>query len=201
VQCGNINDVHEITRYWLEASKGSKHQWVVCSDEIGQHWKGALPDAVDPSHDTIRHRVLWGNLMAGGGGVEWYFGYKFAHSDLSCEDWRSRDKLWNQTKTAIDFFHNHLPFHEMTAADELTADIEDYCLAKPGEVYAVYTPAGKKVSIVIGSGNYFVSWFNPRTGGDLTVGEITSVTGPGIVSAGSPPVTDGKDWVCLINKN
>jgi hypothetical protein len=89
----------------------------------------------------------------------------------------------------------------MSAADELTADKEDYCLAKPDEVYAVYTPAGKKVSIVIGRGNYRVSWFNPRTGGELADGEITTVTGPGVVSAGNPPASDGKDWVCIIKKN
>ena len=53
----------------------------------------AKPDADDPSHDEVNGPVLWGNLMAGGAGVEWYFGYKFAHSDLNCEDWHSRDAL------------------------------------------------------------------------------------------------------------
>ncbi len=95
-----------------------------------QHWKGALPDEIDPAHDTIRYKALWGNLMAGGAGVEWYFGYKFAHSDLSCEDWRSREKLWEQTKMALDFFHNNLPFTEMENGDELTSENNDYCLAK-----------------------------------------------------------------------
>ena len=75
IQCGNIDEVHDDAKYWLKQSTDSLHQWVVCLDEIGQHWKGALPDAVDPAHDTIRYKVLWGNLMAGGAGVEWYFGY------------------------------------------------------------------------------------------------------------------------------
>ena len=38
---------------------------------------------------------LWGNLMAGGAGVEWYFGYTFPHNDLNCENWRNRDHMWD----------------------------------------------------------------------------------------------------------
>ena len=56
---------------------------------------------------------LWGNLMAGGAGVEWYFGYNFPHNDLNCESWRSRDHMWDLTRYALEFFHNHLPFAQM----------------------------------------------------------------------------------------
>jgi hypothetical protein len=199
IQCGNVNDVHEDAKYWLSQSKDSLHKWVVCIDEIGQHWKGALPDEIDPAHDTIRYKALWGNLMAGGAGVEWYFGYKFAHSDLSCEDWRSRDLLWDQTKIAIDFFHNNLPFTEMVNSDELTSDKNDYCLAKSGEIYAVYLPEGKPTSIDLAAGTYNVKWFNPRTGGPLADGDTDKISG-GRTSTGNPPFIDGKDWVCLIRK-
>ena len=198
IQCGNVDDVHDDAKYWLKQSTDSLHQWVVCLDEIGQHWKGALPDAVDPSHDTIRYKVLWGNLMAGGAGVEWYFGYKFPHSDLSCEDWRSREKLWEQTKVALDFFHNYLPLSEMQNADEITNDNNDYCLAKEGEIYAVYLPDGKATGIKLPEGQYTVHWFNPREGGDLLTGTIKSVSGGGIVTTGNPPLEDFKDWACII---
>ena len=197
IQCGNVNDVHEETKKWLTRSKDSLHQWVVCQDEIGQHWKGALPDAVDPAHDTIRYKVLWGNLMAGGGGVEWYFGYMFAHSDLSCEDFRSRDLLWDQTRIALDFFHNHLPFNEMISSDELTDDKDDYCFAKPGEIYVVYLPFGKATNITIDPGSYLVHWFNPRTGAFSTSDKLEKVS-PGKISTGTPPVEDGTDWVWLL---
>ena len=200
VQCGNVNDVHEDAKYWLNRSQDADHPWVVCTDEIGQHWKGALPDAVDPGHDTIRYKVLWGNLMAGGAGVEWYFGYMYQHSDLSCEDWRSRDRLWDQTRIALDFFHKHLPFTEMQSEDELTKDKNDYCLAKEGEVYAVYLPEGKAADIMLSEGKYSISWYNPRTGGDLLVGNVKTVKGSGFVSTGYPPGQEGKDWVCLIRR-
>ncbi len=198
IQCGNVDEIHEDAKYWIQQSQDSSHPWVVCLDEIGQHWKGALPDEIDPAHDTIRHKALWGNLMAGGAGVEWYFGYMYPNSDLSCEDWRSRDKLWDQTRTALDFFHKYLPFTEMNSADELTKANNDYCLAKTGEVYAVYLPEGGQTEILIPPGSYSVKWFNPRSGGALMTGTVETMNGGRFVSAGKPPEDNGKDWVCLI---
>jgi len=198
LQCGDINEVHDDVLCWLETSRDSDHPWVVCIDEIGQHWKGALPDVIDPGHDTIRHKVLWGNLMAGGAGVEWYFGYSYPHSDLNCEDWRSREKLWDQTKRALDFFNLHLPFSEMKNADEITKDTDDYCLAKEGEVYAVYLPEGEATDIMLPEGNYMINWYNPRIGGELLQGNVKTITTRGYTSTGDPPEKDGKDWVCLI---
>ncbi len=200
IQCGNVNDIHEDAKYWIDQSGNSHHQWVVCIDEIGQHWKGAMPDAVDPAHDTIRYRALWGNLMAGGAGVEWYFGYQYPHSDLSCEDWRSRDLLWDQTKIALDFFHRHLPFSEMKSADELTKGTDDYCFAKTGEIYAVYLPEGGSADILLPAGSFEVKWFNPRTGGDLLPGKTNLISGAGFASTGVPPGDEEKDWVCLIKR-
>jgi hypothetical protein len=200
VQCGNIDEIHEDAKYWIRKSAGAGHNWVVCIDEIGQHWKGAMPDEFDPAHDTIRHKVLWGNLMAGGGGVEWYFGYNYPHSDLSCEDWRSRENLWEQTKIALDFFHEHLTFTEMESADELTRQQDDYCLARDGSVYAVYLPEGKPADILLPEGNYNITWYDPRSGGELQNGTLTTVTGGGYRSTGNPPGNDSKDWVCLIRR-
>ncbi|MGE5418904.1 MAG: DUF5060 domain-containing protein, partial [Chloroflexota bacterium] len=163
IQCGDVDDVHEETRYWVNKSGGAGHQWVVNLDEIGPSWKGAMPDSFDPAHDTIRHKVLWGNLMAGGAGVEWYFGYKYPHSDLGCEDWRSRDMLWDQTRLAVDFFRNNLPLEDMNSADELTEE-GNYCLAKANELYVVYLPEGKQSTLKVPAGSYDIQWFNPRTG-------------------------------------
>jgi len=201
VQCGNINEVHEDAKYWIRRSGESGHQWVVCIDEIGPHWQGAMPDAMDPAHDTIRHKVLWGNLMAGGGGVEWYFGYKYPHNDLNCEDWRSRNILLDLTRYALDFFHRYLPFSEMESADELTQNQDDYCFAKKGSVYALYLPNGKAADILLAEGNFNIAWYNPRSGGELANGTITTLTGGGYRSTGHPPGDDRDDWVCLIRSN
>jgi hypothetical protein len=200
IQCGNIDEIHYDAIYWLKQSADSGHSWAVCLDEIGPASKGAMPDSFDPSHDTIRYKALWGNLMAGGAGVEWYFGYKFPNSDLSCEDWRSREKLWEQTKVALDFFHKYLPFNEMKNADELTKDQTDYCLAKEGEIYAIYLPEGKATDVHLPEGQYAFNWFNPRDGGDLMQTSVNKITVNGFISTGNPPVNDGKDWVCLIKR-
>ncbi len=91
MQIANPARVHERVLHWVDASEEAGERWVVCLDEIGPHWQGVMPDADDPDHDTVRTHCLWGSLMAGGAGVEWYFGYRFAHNDLGLEDFRSRE--------------------------------------------------------------------------------------------------------------
>ena len=54
----------------------------------------------------------------------------------------------------------------------LTNDKNDYCLAKEGEIYAVYLPEGKATDIKLPEGQYTVQWFNPRDGGDLLTGTV-----------------------------
>ncbi|MDA3821510.1 MAG: DUF5060 domain-containing protein [Bacteroidales bacterium] len=200
IQAGNPKDSHLSTLKWVNDSEASGDPWVVCIDEIGQHWKGALPDAVDPAHDTIRKYVLWGNLMAGGAGVEWYFGYKYVHADLNCEDWSSRDILWDQTRIAREFFLNNLPLQEMKNMDHLVKNA--YCLAKENEVYAVYYLGEgiSKIDLSKTKGNYNVQWYNPRKGGDLFDGTIKKVQGGRWVDPGQPDGTLDTDWACILRK-
>ena len=201
LQIGNIYQVHEDTKKWLDLSQDSIHPWVVCTDEIGPASKGALPDKLSPMHDTIRREVLWGNLMAGGAGVEWYFGYRHPHNDLNCEDWRSRDNLWDLTRHALEFFHEHLPFHQMENMDSLTTSKKTYCLGREGEIYVVYLKEGGSTDIRLNDGNdYQTFWYNPREGGDLLKGELIHVSGKAPASIGEPPEDPDKDWVCLIER-
>jgi hypothetical protein len=194
------NDTHRQTLKWVEASVKAGRPWFVSLDEIGPAHTGVKPDAADPGHDEVRAKHLWGNLMAGGAGVEWYFGYKFPHNDLNCEDWRSRDRMWDQTRCALEFFHKHLPFPRMAGADELTSSANDYCFARPGEVYAIYLPSGGTTDLDLGTAaaTFTVQWYNPREGGPFNKGTVATVTGPGKVSVGEPPRDTGKDWVALV---
>lgn len=200
LQLGSMGGVHSETIKWLNDSAAAGRKWVVTLDEIGPASTGVVPDAVDPSHDAVRKQALWGNLMAGGGGVEWYFGYSYAHHDLTCEDWRSRDAMWDQTRIALEFFQQHLPFHRMRHADALTSATNDYVFASPGEVYAVYLPTGGTTQLDLGSctGTFSVRWYNPRTGGALQTGSTASITGPGQVSLGQPPSEGSQDWAALV---
>lgn len=200
MQTHKPKDVHDRVLKWLDASAEAKRQWVVCQDEIGPADVGAKPDKDDPEHNEIRAQVLWGNLMAGGAGVEWYFGYKFDHADLNCEDWRSRDILWDQTFYALDFFQKYLPFTEMKSLDELSTNEEDYVFAN-GDTYVIYLPKvlDTKINLTDNPGRFSVKWYNPREGGALQKGSLKKLKGGQEVSIGSPPDTE-KDWVCLIQK-
>jgi len=202
------NDTHSETIKWLDRSVSAGRRWFVCLDEIGPPHTGVKPDKDDYWHDDVRKKHLWGNLMAGGAGVEWYFGYNFPNNDLTCEDWRSRDHLWDLTRYALEFFHQHLPFVEMTHNDQLTTNKDDYCFAKPSQVYAVYLPSGGTTDLDLGksSATFSIQWYNPRIGGPLQTGTVTDISGPGAVSIGYPPADDDKsarraadkDWVVLI---
>lgn len=202
LQVGNPEDVHKVTKRWIDDSFNGGKQWIVNIDEIGHHTTGAKPDIDDPDHDIIRREVLWGNLMAGGSGVEWYFGYEYIHNDLTCEDWRSRNNLWDQTRFALEFFQNNLPFSEMYSMDSLTERKDDYVFAKPGNTYVIYLPKQNHTSInLIGHpGKYSVKWFDPKNGGDLINGKLEFVDGDDIVSFGQAPSNNVKDWLVLLQK-
>ena len=201
VQTGDPTYVHADTIKWITRAAGSGHPWVVASDEIGPADVGVVPDSFDFNHDRLRKEVLWGNLMAGGAGVEWYFGYAYPHNDLNMEDWRSRDNMWNLTRHALTFFRQYLPFSQMSSNDSLTSNAGDFCLAAPGQIYAIYMPQGGTTDLDFGASTstFNVRWFNPRTGGGLYNGTVTSLSGPGPKSIGAPPMEATSDWVALVS--
>jgi len=187
------------TRVWVDKSQQRDRAWVVCFDEVGPAGEGVVPDSVDPNHDQMRTQALWGGLMAQGGGAEWYFGYDHPHSDLDCEDFRSREIMWRQTDIAAQFFQRHLPFERMQHANFLTTQNGAKALALAGERYALYLPAGGHADLDLGSSSetFDVGWYDPLAGGDLQVGQVTQVTGPGFVFLGNP-LDPTRDWACLV---
>ncbi|MCW5515553.1 DUF5060 domain-containing protein [Muriicola sp. Z0-33] len=206
----DISKVHEEVKKWNEASRASGKQWIVSSDEQG-HWKvgvtvdedfsgshGSEPD----NRTSVRHKVLWGTLMAGGFGVEYYFGTQTGETDWSSENWRSRATKWEDAKLAYDFFTSYIRFWEMDSYDELTPYTQDYCLAEIGETYVVYLPGGSTTEIDLTniSGNFTVQWFNPRSGGHLSNSDITTISGGGLRTIGQPPGDINLDWVALIQR-
>ena len=199
MQIGNPMKVHQRIKKWVNESEEAGKRWVVNLDEIGPAFKGVMPDSHDASHDTIRQHCLWGTLMAGGAGVEWYFGYRFPHNDLNLEDFRSRHNWWMQSAIATDFF-SQLPVESMKNTNELITVKGGYCFSNPGEIYIVYLPSGEAdCSLKIDSEKSFsVSWFNPREGGEMQHGSINQVKGPGSVILGNPPGNIKDDWVVVV---
>ena len=199
----DFSNVHPMTLKVLNESKAKGKIWAVACDEPGDHRHSLIPDTEDPYHDNARKNGLWGAMMAGAWGTEWYFGYEHPHSDLSCQDYRSRDLFWDQGKICLDFFNNNnIPFWEMESNDVLISSEGDYVLAKAGKSYVVYLKNGGESTLDLGNWDtsYSIQWYNPRKGGELQRGKLKSIHGPGIGSLGQPPTEKNKDWVVWVTK-
>jgi len=189
--------VHDETLKWRKLSRSRGRPWVVCSDEIGPADTGVKPDQVDPTHDRIRKQVLWGNLMAGGGGVEWYFGYNYPNNDLNCEDWRSRSNLWKQSRIAIEFFQENLPYYRMEPADQLVSPQSNYALVDEENLLVVYIPSGGASSIKLNPLNtYRLYWFDPVSG-ELMNEDTTRYTGKIDLNFKIKNRDTRQDWVAV----
>ena len=209
---------HQRTLKWIRLSAAAGKPWVVANDEQNSASHGAPPDTGYEGYegkdnegvtvqtvDDIRRYTLWGNLMAGGAGVEYYFGYRLPQNDLIAEDYRSRDKSWDYCRIALDFFRQ-LPLAEMSNANALIGNSADdnskYALAKAGEVYLVYLPecGTTRIDLTDAEGEFSVQWLTPRDGGTSAAGSVESVTGGRSVSLGQAPADRNQDWAVLLRK-
>ncbi len=194
-------DVHPRVLKWRIKSDSTGKPWALAVDEPGKAKYALLPDEEDPEHDLARANALYGTLFAGGYGVEWYFGYSSPHSDLTCQDFRSRDLFWDQNRHARYFFENYLAFWRMEPHDDLVIDGDSFCFAAPDEVYAVYIkPGTETTSLNLGSTGkeYHLRWYDPRNGGELQEGSIPSLKANGTATLGYPPENKGMDWLVLL---
>lgn len=213
--------VHQRTLQWLRASAKAGRLWVVANDEQGSANTGVPPDlgfeGFDgklkdgkkvQTTDDIRKYTLWGNLMAGGAGVEYYFGYQLPQNDLICEDFRSRDQSWDYCRIALTFFKEQsIPFWEMANANALIGNERDdnskFCFAKKGEAYLVYLPQGGTTHLDLtddAGGSFSVQWFNPRTGGSLQDGSVTTLKSGTKNELGNAPSDAEQDWLIVVKK-
>ncbi|MEZ5403873.1 MAG: DUF5060 domain-containing protein [Bryobacteraceae bacterium] len=198
---GSMRNYHREAVVLRKLSAAAGRKLVIFGDEQQPANKGVVPDADDPRHDEPRIHGLWGNLMGGGGGVEWYFGSNYPHMDINCEDFRSRDVLWTQTRLALDFFRQRLKFWEMEPRDEMVSTgAAARVLVQGDQTIAVQLPAGGETRLLLPRAAYRIQWFNPRDGGPLAKGTVETVQGPGERSIGLPPADTADDWVALLEK-
>ena len=215
IQTRDVMDTHRYVVHWLHESAKAGRPWVVANDEQDLGSTGTPPDPgfggyvqkEGPTIDQIRKYALWATLMAGGAGIEYYFGYKHPENDILCENWRSRDKTWDYARYAHEFFiENKIAFWRARCADGLVSnskhDNTRYCLAETGSWYLVYLPEGGTTELDLSQadGTFTVQWFNPRSGGKLMDGSVTRVKGGGTVSLGNPPSDKGEDWLVLVRE-
>ena len=211
--------IYPQTVKWIERSRAHGREWPVFIDEPGIAWQGLEPDDQQPNNQGIMRKfALYPNLMAGGSGVEWYFGYDRPHSDLTCQDWRTRDQFWDIARYSIEVM-GQLPLAEMHPRNELlNVNAGDaYCLAAEGNTYAVYFREWRASTIDLREhpGTYMVRWFNPRTGeGPLSGSELREryprrrvasideivVDRDDVSRIGPAPYDHHDDWLVVLNR-
>jgi hypothetical protein len=92
----------------------------------------------------------------------------------------------------VDFFTS-FDWWKTEPHDELVNN-KNYCLAKPGEVYAVYLPRGGDVTVQVVPGNYSAAWWDPLTGKKIPIPQI----GVNRSSWTSPQAPANGDWALLL---
>lgn len=199
-QVSDRTTVNAEVQKWRALAAAKGRDWLITMDEIGKWDIGALPDSLDPTdHESLRRHALWGHLLGGGAGVEWYFGAKYPANDLASEDWRLRESLWKQTAIALDFFHAHLPYWDMQPCNVLVDRKDAYCLGKTGEIYTVYLlDGGTAIIDVGGSGDSYTISYHDPVSGNRVPGEVAVVTENGQLILTAPSATEGKDWIVLL---
>ena len=72
----------------------------------------------------------------------------------------------------------------------------NYCLAKPGEIYAVYLPSGGNVTVRMLPGHYVAAWWNPTMGEKTALPLINVKTS----SWSSEQASGISDWALLFQR-
>ena len=149
------------------------------------------------SADTLR-RTAWDIVMAGG------YQTTGETARRGTNVWPDKGGGWmngrgDDTMTMlqgyarlVDFFTS-FEWWKTEPHDEL-ADHGNYCLAKPGDTYAVYLPKGGKVTIHLLPHRYQAAWFNAVTG------EWTAPAPIEGSSWTSPEAPSVNDWALLIRR-
>ena len=159
-----------------------------------------------------RRGKLWPAYMAGGGGFEWYVqmdgaGHSFDHR---IENFHDMDVALRWTAIARKFLET-LPLLEMAPNHDVCTSSQGgdiYVLAKPGELYAVYTDrheADLTLDLSGCKGTFEIRWLDPRSGGDLMAGSVKTVQGGGKRNIGFAPEQPykkaaDKDWACMVRR-
>jgi hypothetical protein len=149
------------------------------------------------SADTLR-RTAWDIVMAGG------YQTTGETARRGTNVWPDKGGGWmngrgDDTMTMlqgyahlVDFFTS-FEWWKTEPHDELV-DHGNYCLAKPGDTYAVYLPKGGKVTIHLLPHRYEAAWFNAITG-EWTA--LAPIEGSSWTSLEAP---SANDWALLIRR-
>lgn len=192
------SEAHSLVTKWVSESKSANRPWVVSVDEPGTAEEGLRPDS-DDNYDEARE-VLWTTLFAGGDGIEWYFGYGYPNSDLTADDWRSRDRFWDQHRYALQFIRS-LPVRTMAEDDDRLSGESGRVFSDGSTTFALYLPdGGTNAALDLPPGSYSIEWYDPRNGGNRQVGTKSEAEGGSSTAIGAPPADTNRDWVGVVSE-
>lgn len=170
------------------------------NEEYGyeDHYPKHAPAPPGDSADVLR-RVAWDIAMAGA------YGTAGETARRGVNIWPDTGGGWingrgDDTMTMLNGYAHMVEF--FTSFDWWKTDPHDelvdngaYCLAQPGEIYAVYLPNAGKVTVQLAPGTYTAKWFNAFTG---EVIPLPAVHGPKWTS---PAASGWLDWALLLVKD
>ena len=190
---------YNFTREWLQRAEAAGQKWVIAIDECCGFRRGVEPTGANKNLDDVRRHELWGNLMAGGAGMETYFGTE-DKEDFNVEDFRPWAEMFDYMRRAESFFQTHVPIRRIEAIDDQSDPENVLVMGIPGSYYLVYLKNGgtKTLSLTGEPKTYEIFWFDPRNGGALQQGSKISVSGPGSVSIGQAPSSSSSDWAVIV---
>lgn len=169
------------------------------NEEYGyeDHYPRWAPEPPGDSAETLR-RVAWDIAMAGA------YGTAGETCRRGVNIWPDTGGGWingrgddtmvmlNGYARMVDFFTS-FEWWKTDPHDELVNN-NNYCLAKPGEIYAVYLPKGGNVTVQLLPGEYDARWFDAFTGETI---ELPPVSGPAWTS---PKAPGWQDFALLLQK-
>jgi len=158
------------------------------------HW---APGPGSDSSETLRH-MAWEIAMAGA------YGTAGETCRRGTNVWPDTGGGWingrsDDTTTMLNGYGHMVEFFtsfewwKTEPHDELV-DNGAFCLALPGEIYAVYLPQEGKVTVKLEPGTYDATWFSAFTGERIP---LSAVQGP---SWTSPQTPGWLDWALLLQK-
>ena len=149
------------------------------------------------SADVLR-RTAWDIVMAGG------YQTTGESARRGTEIWPNTGGGWmngrgDSTMTMLEGYGHMVDFFTSfewwkTEPNDGLVNPGNYCLAKPGETYAVYLPHGGRAIIQLQAGSYNAAWFNPRTGESTALARAEGPTWT------SPAAPDSGDWALLLQR-
>ncbi|HUE22549.1 MAG TPA: DUF4038 domain-containing protein [Bryobacteraceae bacterium] len=158
------------------------------------HW---APGMGSDSAEELRH-VAWDIAMAGA------YGTTGESARRGTNIWPDTGGGWingrgDDTMVMLKGYQHMVDF--FTSFEWWKTDPHDglvnngaYCLAKPGEIYAIYLPNGGDVTVTLEKGRYEAAWFSAFTGEWLP---LPPVEGP---RWKSPQAPGWLDWALLLQR-